>query len=405
MIITGIIAEYNPFHNGHLFHLRKTREKTNPDLVIAIMSGNFVQRGEPAIFDKWTRTKLALINGVDIVIELPTIYATSSSENFANGSILALKAIKANNFVFGSESNNISNLREIAEISHSESSQFKKVLRKYLNQGLSYPQAYQETFNELHPELVNELNKSNNILGISYLEALLTKNLDIKAYSVKRIGNDYHDTTLKGIASATAIRKKIEDYDNIKNTIPSKAARVLKNHINKGYYLNLNDFSNTFFCLLKRATYGQLERLPEIEIGMVELLKNQAYSHKAISDFIDGCTSRRYTTSRIQRLLIRLLLNIDKNLYHSSLGQKDLPYIRILGMNVSKSKMIKQWQESLDVPIIQKTSIFNPENNFSKLSWELDLRATDIYFDQHKNEKLKLSRQDFTHPIVVIKKS
>lgn len=402
MNITGVVVEYNPFHNGHLLHLRKTTNLTNPDLVIAIMSGNFVQRGEPALFNKWLRTKLALINGVDIVVELPTIYATSSAENFAYGSVLSLEAINANDFVFGAETTNIANLWEIAEKTHSESNEFQVILKENLHKGLSYPQAQQETFLKLYPSLADELNNPNNLLGISYLKAMLRKNIAIKAHSVKRVGSGHHNRTINTITSATAIRENIQYLDQIEKTIPEISFDIISDNVKNKQYLKLNQFNSLIFALLKRANIDELYNLPEMEIGMGELLKNNIYKVNTIEELVNTCTSKRYTSSRIQRIIIRLLLNIDQTFFNLSVIQKELPYIRILGLNTSKSKLIKQWRESLEVPVIQKTSLYKPNNNFAKLSWNLDLRATDIYFNQYRNKSLRTQRQDYTHPLVII---
>jgi predicted nucleotidyltransferase len=403
MIITGIVAEYNPFHNGHGYHLDESVKLTNPDLIIAIMSGNFVQRGEPAILDKWTRTKMALLNGVDLVVELPTIYATSSSDNFAYGSILALKAINANNFVFGSETNNIKELWEIAKISNNEPSIFKAEIKKFLNEGFSYPEAFHKAFIKLYPDLQTHLTESNNILGISYLKSLIKLSLDTKPLSIKRIDNKYHDKEIKSISSATAIRNKISNLKVIETAMPNISFSVIKNKVNKKEFICLKDFEDIIFYLIKSASLDELSNLPEIEVGMPELLKNNIFQVDNIKDFINSCTSKRYPSSRIQRLLIRILLQISTDLYEKSLIQENLPYIRVLGMNINKSKKIKEWQSKVRVPIIQKTANYEPKDSFSKLSWELDLKATDIYFNTKKLRTTYFDRQDFVYPIEIKK--
>ncbi len=403
MIITGIIAEYNPFHNGHSYHLQETLKLTNPDLTIAVMSGNFVQRGEPAIFDKWVRTKMALLNGIDLVVELPTIYSTSSSDNFANGSILALKAINATSFVFGSETNDIDKLWQIAKISNNESDIFKRKIKAFLDKGLSYPEAFESTFADLYPHLKKHFNESNNILGISYLKSILKHDLDINSLSIKRKENKYHDKSIKSISSATAIRNIILNLEKIKKTIPKESFLIIKEKVTKNEFIKIDDFEEVIFYLVKKYSLDEIRSLPEIEIGMPELLKNNIYKASSVNNFISMCTSKRYPSSRIQRLLIRLLLSINNEIYQESLMQTNLPYLRVLGMNVNKSKKIKTWQKGVAVPIIQKTSTFVPSNNFSKLSWALDLRSTDIYFNSKKLRRRFMGRQDFVYPIIIKK--
>ena len=218
MNICGIVAEYNPFHNGHVYHIEETKKITECDGIVAIMSGNFIQRGVPALFDKWTRTKMALKNGVDLVIELPSYYATSSAEYFAQGSVALLDGLGVvKNISFGSNTTDIDALKRIANVLYLEPENYKKLLQSELKRGVSYPIARSNALkNFLKKEydakyIADILLDSNNILGIEYLKALLYSNSQIKPVVVERKGSTYNSTeVIDNICSATAIRELLE---------------------------------------------------------------------------------------------------------------------------------------------------------------------------------------------------
>ena len=229
MNITGIIVEYNPFHNGHAYHIQKTREKTNCDAIVAVMSGNFVQRGVPAIVDKWNRSKMALMNGVDLVIELPLIYSLSSAEFFASGAVSLLNNLGiVNNLCFGSECGDTDVLSIIGKILTDEPIEFKKILKENLDKGLAYPLARSKALIQFlnifdNKKLLNYnieeiLSSSNNILGIEYCKSLIKLNSSIRPYSIQREGSTYNSTSLNNkFSSATSIRKFIKENKNIKD--------------------------------------------------------------------------------------------------------------------------------------------------------------------------------------------
>ncbi len=402
MIITGLIVEYNPFHNGHAYHINKSRSLTNPNLVIAVMSGNFVQRGEPAIINKWDRTKMALNHGVDLVIELPTIYATSSAENFAYGAILALNSINADFLVFGSESNDIEKMKEIASISLDEPPKVSKELQCQLNKGLSFMQANQIAYEKILPHLSSIIAKPNNILGVNYLKALKKLNSKIKPLTIKRKSSNYHDLEISNISSATAIRNNLTDLSTIKCALPDISYQILEESIKYNDTLKLNDLSNIIITLLRRSSLEDLYELPDMEQGMAELIMNSAYNNIDLEGLVEDCTSKRYSSSRIRRVIIRFLLKITNNDLMKSQATTKIPYLRVLGLNSSKSKLIKEWKNEVECSIIQKTSNFLPEDSLSRLIWDIDLRATDIYCANLNSENYRVTKKDFSHPLIVI---
>ena len=237
MKVCGIIAEYNPFHNGHAYHIQKTKEITNCEAIVAVMSGNFVQRGTPALFDKWTRTKMALQNGIDLVIELPTYYATSSAEYFAQGSIGLLDSLGIVDFLsFGAKTSDLDTLKRIANILYLEPNDYKELLQSELKKGVSYPVARGNalknfTKKEFDSKYISEiLLDSNNILGIEYLKALMYNNSTISPNIVLRKGEDYNSVNIiDGVCSATAIRKMLEDdeIENLKDVMPKNCFDIL----------------------------------------------------------------------------------------------------------------------------------------------------------------------------------
>ena len=265
MKISGIIVEYNPLHNGHVFHINKTKELTNSDLIIAVMSGNFNQRGIPSIIDKWTKTKLALQNGVDIVLELPSIYALSSAEFFSYGAVSLLNSLGVvDSLCFGSEAGDITLLETIAEVLVHEPNDYKALLRRELDKGLLFPKARSLALVE---HLVNktdydkyyleeQLNSSNNILGIEYIKSLKRLNSSIKPYTIKRQGGSYNSENLNEIfSSATSIRRVLsanQDILNLNHHVPESVYKELLSLHNKNYIFS---FENMMYPYIRYSTY------------------------------------------------------------------------------------------------------------------------------------------------------
>ena len=241
MNVTGIITEYNPFHLGHLHHLKECKKNTNCNGVICVMSGNFVQRGMPAIMDKWERAKIAVKNGVDLVVELPLIFSISSAETFAYGAVALLEKTKiVNNLYFGSEHGNVLDLNKIASVIIKEPIEYKNTLKKELAKGVPYHYArltsLKNYFNDINLEEI--ISSSNNILGIEYLKALIRLNSPIKPYTLKRIGSNYNDENITSLyASATSIRKTLSfnDFDKIKEVLPKESYEEIINLKNTDY--------------------------------------------------------------------------------------------------------------------------------------------------------------------------
>lgn len=391
----GIIVEYNPFHNGHKLHLDYARKQG--DIVIGVMSGDFVQRGEPALINKWDRAEMALLEGLDIVVELPVFYSTQSAEIFAKGSINILKELKVNEIVFGSESNNLDKLKEVIKLE--SNSNFIENVKKNLKDGDSYPTAYNK---EIKNYLGEEYEiKSNDILGIEYLRAIKTLKLDMKVKTLKRKGEGYHSSvSTENILSATGIRKLLKEDKDIENFISKNSKEIiLKNKKNK----KLVDISN-FYNLIRYAIISKrevLKDIQDIEVGFENRIYEMALKSSSYEIFMENLMTKRYTIGRTQRILIHILLSITKE--DTIKLKKELPYIRILGFSdkgrTYLNKLKKEKKDDLENSSIQiLTSLKNIKKKLSveQLRYlELNEESSLIYrmINSYEDRKIPLMKR------------
>lgn len=345
MKTAGIIVEYNPLHNGHRHHILETRKKSGCDCLVAVMSGNFTQRGEPAVIDKFTRTKMALLNGVDLVIELPFLLTIQSADIFAFSSISLLNYLGVDELYFGSESGNVDELFELSNILNSR--EYNKLIKAFLKEGNSYPTSSALAVKELSD--TKQYNKPNNILGIHYINAVNELNSKMKIKTIKRIKSNHHDTLKKDtkIQSASAIRKLLEAHKDISEFVPNSVYELLKDRT----YVDLESF---YKCLKYEIISSSKEDLYKI-FGMTEGLENRIKSIKefhSVEDLIKKTISKRYTNSKIKRSLVHILCQTKKEL----LSNIEVPYIRILGMNDTGKKYLNSVKKDLKVPLISKVT-------------------------------------------------
>lgn len=355
----GIVVEYNPFHNGHKYHCLKAKEQG--DIVIAVMSGDFVQRGEPALIDRWSRAELALKNGVDIVVELPVFYSTQSAEIFARGAVGILDLMKTKKIVFGSESGNTEKLVKRAKLEERED--FKEELKKQLKEGCSYPTAYSNSLKSLEEK--EELD-SNDILGVEYIKALDFWKSSMKPVAIKREKSGYYSEGVEdGISSATGIRKKLQIGEEIKDVVPSVTYEVLKNALKENKFAKLEDFYDLIRYKILSGK-NQLEKIQDIEQGYENKIYEAAFISRDFESFFEKIKSRRYTLGRVQRVLIHILLGIDKK--QTKEVKESVPYVRVLGFTSSGQRYLKKLKEK-DIEIL--TSLKNIQKNLDKRSLEL----------------------------------
>ena len=371
----GIIVEYNPFHNGHKYHLKKAKEYG--DIVIAVMSGNFVQRGEPACINKWARAEMALREGVDIIVELPVFYSCQSAEIFARGGVGILDHLGVQNIIFGSESNDMEKLKKIIEIENNED--FKERLQKNLKSGDSYPTAYNK---EVEYFLGKDfIVKSNDILGIEYLRATKFWKSKIEPIVIKRKNVDYHsDETMEDIASASGIRKMVKEKNKIED-IEKYLSENSKDIFFKEISLEkITDISKFYFLIRYSILMGKenIKDIQDVEEGYENRLYEAALICENYKDFMEKIMTKRYTIGRVQRILIHILLGITKKLTEKV--KQEIPYIKVLGFSENGRKYLKSLNKENSVKII--TANKNIKKIFSDKErelFEINEKAGKIY--------------------------
>ena len=406
--VLGIIAEYNPFHNGHLYHLEESKKITGSKYVVAVISGNFTQRGDTSIVDKWTKTKMALDNGCDLVIELPLIYSISSAENFAAGGVKILNSLKVVDYIsFGAETSDVNVLDKIANILYEEPKEYKSLLTSQLNKGMSFPKARQNALmmylNDIR-DYAEALSAPNNILGIEYIKSLKKLKSKIVPVPIERYETGYNDLSYTSdIASASAIRNIVKNggFQPLKSLIPETSFQLLSNQIKLGQNVNdLSVFEKQIIYNLRVMSINEIANLPDVSEGLEYALKKAANISNNLDDLIENIKSKRYTLTRIRRILLYSLLKLTKK--DMEVSKKVNPYIRVLGFN-SKGKYllseaIKQNPRLEVITSVKKflDSSFN-KNLINML--EKDILATNIYTIGYKNNSV--SNLDYTNKIII----
>lgn len=373
----GIIVEYNPFHNGHLYHLNQAKKITNATTTIGIMSGSFLQRGEPAIVDKWSRAKMAIAQGLDLVIELPIIYSTQSADWFALGATSLLEHLKVDSLVFGSESDSIELLHKIADLLLDEPVDFKDLIKKELSLGHSYPRALSLSVQKYY-NTDFAISKPNDILGIQYLLNLKKMNSSIQAYTIKRLHANYNDQeiTEEEIASATAVRKTIfstGDIESIKSVVPINTYNYLTEEWEAR---RINSWSNYLHSLLLIANSSDSEKLKELhsmDEGFEQRIKENLLHSPTFEQLILALKTKRYTTTKIQRTLLYLMLDLTKEKVKALNVEQGPTYVRVLGFNENGRNYLNKLKHQLKLPLI--TNI--PRDKPAML--ELDITASNMY--------------------------
>lgn len=371
--IVGIIAEYNPFHKGHLYHLQEAVKRTQADGVICIMSGNFLQRGEPAIVNKWARAKMAIHQGIDLVFELPVLYATRSAYWFARGSIESLAKINiVSHFACGVETPNPALLQVIARILAAESHPYQTNLKHFLKEGLSYPRArakalaktLEKTLEKETPYDFSFLESPNNILALSYLQVIEELNLSLIPLMIERLGSGYLDNSLRPqtLPSATAIRNYLTRETpsfltslselSLSEHLPVTTINILKEEYQRGQApVFLNSLSPQLMTLLRRSSVKELQQIVDISEGLENRIKKISLQSTDLEEFLSKLKTKRFTYTRLQRFLIHLLLNytIDKE-NHLSDGP---PYLHLLGFTPRGQELLKEIKKKSTLPVIE----------------------------------------------------
>lgn len=392
MKTVGIVAEYNPFHNGHAYHIKEAKRITGADCAVVIMSGNFVQRGTPAILDKYTRTQMALLGGADLIIELPTLYATASAEFFALGSVLTLEKLHHIDFLcFGSEEGKLDPFFEAASLLLEESASFKTNLSHFLKQGDSFPKARAKALNlEQFESLICQNNNNleqflaqpNNILGIEYLKILKKYHSAISPVTIQRKNVHYHDKDLhQFFSSASAIREAIiqNHLEESLCSIPKSCHPLLLEKYGKDFPVSLDDFSSHLYFLLQRETtlLSSFLDIKEELANRIHKFKNPTFS---ITEFISVLKNKAFTYTAIQRGILHYLLNIKKELMEEVKSDEIIYYARILGMNEKGATFLKEAKKTSEIPLIQRPAkAYKTLSPLGKQIFNIDLRAYELY--------------------------
>ena len=405
-MVLGIIAEYNPFHNWHLYHLLKSKEEAKADSVVAVIGGNFTQRGEPSLLDKWTKAEMAIANGADLVIELPVLYTISSAENFADGAIKILNSLKIVDAIsFGTETEDLNKLNIISNTIFKEPRDYKDYLSLYLKEGMSFPKAREQALIKYlkEPEYSSILSTPNNILGIEYLKALKKYSSEIFPINIPRIDAGYLSKDYSSeFASATAVRNLIYSsrLRDVKSYIPPASFTILSEELKSGHFVkDISRYENIIIYNLRNMSLEQIAELPDVSEGLENLIKKAANSCNTISELMNIVKTKRYTETRIRRILLYSLLKITKK--DMAISKKTIPYIRVLGCNEKGknliSKIINANPRLNVITSVKKFEDINMNKNL-KIMLDKDILATNVYTLGYSQDSI--SNLDYTKKMV-----
>lgn len=402
--VLGIVAEYNPWHRGHEYQLKQAMKISGAEYSVGIMNGNFTQRGEPALLDKWTRAEMALKGGIDLVVELPFYYGCNSAEYFAKGAVkLMVNSGIVTHMGFGSESGNMDAIREIADVLAHEPLEFKKLLGEKLNEGYSFPKARMKALSEFcKSDCAEMLLSPNNILAVEYVKQLIKHNSSIKPVTVKREGGGYHDTNRCQIASATAIRKALKELKEmhlspacrenaileIRNMVPESTFEILMRE--KDSLIFKDD--KKFFDLLRHVILRDTDLAETFSAaeGIENVFQKNVRMCSDRNELIEQVKSKRYTYAGISRTATQMVMNYKKN-------EKEPSYIRILGFTEKGRELLKLMKKSISDEYTLITNVNKFQGDMS-----LDIRATDVYNMLSDRDLYKNS--DFVKKPVIINK-
>lgn len=416
MNVTGIVAEYNPFHNGHAYQIREARKLTDCDYCVAVISGDFVQRGEVSVFSKYLRTKMALLSGADLVLEIPSIFAVSSAEDFAAGSVALLDNLGVvTHLCFGSELGQSENFMKAAKILGKESAVFSEKLKEGLQNGLSWPQARAFALNtELsYPEgtknsqeIISLLETPNNLLGVEYCKALLRRGSSIMPVTVRRKGNGYHSEDLDGeMASASAIRKGIFAKAGSDISFFSQIPEEIRSLFREELPLQANDLSDLLnYCLLTlNRDHIPFSIFSDVSKDLSDRLEHVLYDQGSFEKRIFQLKTRQYTYTRISRCLLHILLGITDEMVSAGKEAGYAPYARILGFKKNKAALLGEIKKHTRIPLVTKTADASRMlSDTAKLMFEQDLYASHVRQSILASKTGQPVRNEYTQPICII---
>ena len=402
MKIVGLIAEYNPFHNGHQYHIEKAKEITGADAVIVVMSGNFVQRGAPAIMPKHLRAEMAIKAGASLVLELPVCYATGTAEQFAYGAVSILNSLGCIDAIcFGSECGDINILSDLAKILCAEPHEYRESLQMFLRNGLSFPLARQKAIETIcsNSSIAHLLERPNNILGIEYIKALYRLNSKIKPYTIQRVSSQYHDMDLQEeFSSATALRQVIGENSirGLVGQIPNDNISLFQNNYQKRYPIFTNDFSLLLKYRLLNETKSSLTEYADVSEELANRIYNQRNEYIDFEQFCELLKTKELTYSRICRALLHILLGIKKSDY------TDIQYARVLGFRKGDSDVLTVIKNASAIPLLTKLTATKDLSDSAVQILEQDIYASNLYESVVTNKFKTPYINEYEHQIVII---
>lgn len=383
MKTVGIICEYSPFHNGHEYHIKQIKNLYPDATIVLILSGNFTQRGLPSILDKWTKTQIALQHGVDLVVELPFVFATQSADIFARGSISLLKALNVDILVFGSEENNIQMLQELAHI-QCNNPKYDQLVKTYLQEGVNYPTAMSKALESFHSSTITS---PNDLLGLSYVKEIIRQQAKIEPVTIQRT-NDFHDTkSTSDIVSATRIRTALQNNEDISHYVPSDTLSALNEHV-----VNIEDYWPLLFYRLSLAQ-TTIASNQTVDEGIEHRILKHFPECSSIEELTHKIKTKRYTYNKLMRMSLHILCNFTKE------EAKEIPYptyIRVLGMNQAGISYLNSIKKNCPLPIISAL------NQMDDLCSQIEYRTTAVYSSTFTPEKRKqlLAKEFQKKPII-----
>ncbi|MED2034154.1 nucleotidyltransferase [Bacillus thuringiensis] len=380
--------------------MQQTKKLTQSDIIIAVMSGPFLQRGEPALISKWYRTKMALANGVDLVVELPYVFATQKAEIFANGAISILNALRVSEICFGSEDGQIKNFYNTISVQKNEEETFNCLVKQFMDAGNSYAKATSDAFSHILTSENNiDMSQPNNILGFQYMKAILSQNSSIQAQTIQRFASHYHDETFNDqyIASATSIRKQLfseeGSFTTIEPFLPQATTSLLANYKqNYGILHNWEQYFSFFKYKLMTMSPGDLRHIYEIEEGLEHRILSKIQNSSSFYSFMEALKTKRYTWTRLQRACTHILTNTTKEEIRSANIEQHAPYIRLLGMSQKGQTYLSKNKKKIELPILTHTKTFD------HAALDIEKKANSVYFSiMHEPLRTQLLKQDITH--------
>lgn len=426
MSVVGVIAEYNPFHEGHKYHLSQAKEATGASACVCVLSSNFVQRGEPALINKWARTNIALKSGADLVVELPSAFSCASAEYFASAAVKILDSLSCVDYLcFGSEEGNLEKIEKVAHYLADENDDFKTALKSFLDQGLSFAAARQEALKNINvaPEnksiendlLSSILDKPNNILGIEYLKAIKRMGSSIQPVTIERVGEGYNSTKhASSFSSATAIRRylaSLKGYENIleddflNNNLPRTSLEIMSDEFSSGRGPVFPEaYELILLNLLRRTGEDELRRLPYVSEGLENRLKSAALVSTSYQELVANVVTSRYPSSRIKRILCALLTGMTGEFLDELKANGYAQYIRVLGFNETGRSLLAGIKKKAALPIITRPAGFaKMESPLLRRLFLNEAYSTDAYVLGYPDPKQRIGGTEFKGQPLYIK--